>query len=90
MWLVQPEFKPFVHDAWKCGDNLTPMDAFRCGLGSLKFLVKSWNRTTFGNIKEKKKTNCWKRLTSYKRKLLGDHNSNNISRELLDKINLES
>lgn len=53
-WLTNPKFKIVVEEAWK---SFTPpegakMYQFQQKLKNLKQVLKSWNRTQFGNIQE--------------------------------------
>lgn len=54
MWLLHPDFKEFVKDAWKCNGGFNVMNNFRACAYTLKYLVKNWNKTTFGNLKVRK------------------------------------
>ena len=51
MWLEHPGFLDFIKVAW---DNLTfagcPMFIIASKLRALKFLLKTWNASTFGNV----------------------------------------
>lgn len=54
-WNLHPEFKQFVKGAWKCSEGISSLDHFRGCLGTFAFLVKHWNCTVFGVVREKKR-----------------------------------
>lgn len=55
MWLLHPEFKDFVKNAWSYNGEFSPIDKFRAWAGTFKYLVKKWNKTTFGNLRNARK-----------------------------------
>lgn len=43
-----------MKDAWKCNGGFNVTNNCRACANTLKYLVKNWNKTTFGNLKVRK------------------------------------
>lgn len=60
MLLRHPNFRNFVKSTWTCTNTSRPQENFVVCAGIFKYLVRKWNKVTFGNVKDGK----YKLLTS--------------------------